>query len=63
MQLRYAWQAASVGDSEEISRLLNNGVRVNAADYDGRTALVKIIKSVFNMPVMIHILSSMRITT
>ena len=63
MQLRYAWQAASVGDSEEISRLLNNGVRVNAADFYGRTALIKIIKSVFNMPLMIHILSSMRITS
>ena len=33
-------QAASVGDLEEVSRLVNNGVSVNAADYDGRSALV-----------------------
>ena len=33
-------QAASTGDTEEIERLIDNGVSVNVGDYDGRTALV-----------------------
>ncbi|EKX38334.1 hypothetical protein GUITHDRAFT_61596, partial [Guillardia theta CCMP2712] len=32
-------EAAATGNLEQITRLLNNGVNVNEADYDGRTAL------------------------
>ncbi len=33
-------QAAASGNSEEVIRLIENGITANAADYDGRTALV-----------------------
>ncbi len=36
-------QASFAGNGEEVKRLIDNGVAANAADYDGRTALVCIL--------------------
>jgi hypothetical protein len=38
-------QASFAGNAEEVMRLIENGVAANAADYDGRTALVCILVS------------------
>jgi hypothetical protein len=44
-------QAAFAGNTEQVKRLIENGISSNAADYDGRTALVIIliitVKSIF----------------
>ena len=34
-------QASYAGNLEEVKRLIENGVSANAADYDGRTGLVR----------------------